>query len=79
MQKVTEMDNAFYKDLMDRQKREGIEEEELGQLVEDHLDKVDEFRSRLQDMVRRKRKERREKLRGRRKKSEKVRNVKFVV
>ena len=79
MQKVTEMDNAFYKDLMDRQKREGIEEEELEQLVEDHLNKVDEFRSRLQDMVRRKRKERREKLRGRRKKSEKVRNVKFVV
>ena len=75
MQKVTEMDNAFYKDLMDRQKREGIEEEELEQLVEDHLDKVDEFRSRLQDMVRRKRKERRKKLLGRRKKSEKVRNA----
>ena len=72
MQKVTEMDNAFYKDLMDRQKREVIGEEELEHLVDDHLDRVDEFRSRLQEMVHKKRKERREKLRGRRKKSERV-------
>ena len=69
------MDNEFYKNLMDRQKREEIGQDELEHLVEEHLDKVDEFRSRLEEMVKRKRKERREMLRGRRKKSQKVRQI----
>ena len=62
------MDNEFYESLMDRQKKEEIKEDELERLVEEHLDRVDEFRTRLQEIVKRKRRERREKLQWRRKK-----------
>ena len=64
MQAVGDMDEDFYRQLLSRHSAGEIDDEELEQLIQDHLDKVDEFKSKVRqkmNQIRRKRAEQRRK------------------
>ncbi|KAK2152326.1 hypothetical protein LSH36_333g03050 [Paralvinella palmiformis] len=61
-QKIRAMDEEFYESLLSRKRRGEITEGELAQLIDEHLNNVDEFRKNIKKHLSQRRRERRQEL-----------------
>ena len=57
-QNIAAMDEEFYQDLYRKQKSGELSEEEMGALIEEHLDRVEEFKRKVQSEMKQRRKAR---------------------